>query len=157
MPSEKSRYLRRNLGPPPPLNVNELRDHLGALGADQLAELVWSRSQYDDVLRKTLMVSVAARMAHGNWDKAKAAVDYALHFPDYVRYTERGHGQILREIEAALEFLVSRDQLELALCLARYTIARGQEVAENFEDDWDWTSSLKSLAEWAQKSKSAKG
>lgn len=91
MPSEKLRYLLRDSGPPPPIDLNELGEHLGILDGDFLAELLVSRALHDDVLRKALMVSVAARLTHGNWDQLKAAVDYALHFPDYVRYTEHGH------------------------------------------------------------------
>jgi len=153
MPSEKSRYLKRNLSPSPPIDFHELRNHLATLGVDRLAKIAWACAQSDETMNKTLMMAATVRLPDLNWDKAKSAIDYALHFPDYVRYTENGHGMILSEIQASAEFLAGRNNLDLALRIARYAIERGQEVAENFEDDFDWTSTLDDLSEWVQKMK----
>lgn len=151
MPSEKSRYMRKHHGPTSPLTFESLREHIPTLGVARLTELLWVRAQEDDVLQKALTASIAIRTFPEDISKAKAAVDYALHFPDYVRYTEGGHGLILDEIQSALEFLESRGKRYMALDIAQHAIHLGQEVAENFEDDWDWTSSLKDLIEWTEK------
>lgn len=150
MPSEKSRYIHKNQGPTSPLTFESLREHIPVLGVARLTELLWVRAQEDDVLQKALTASIAIRTFSEDINKVKVAVDYALHFPDYVRYTESGHGLILDEIQSALEFLESLGKSDIALDIARHAIHLGQEVAENFEDDWDWTSSLKDLIEWTE-------
>lgn len=151
MPSEKSRYRNRHLAPAPPIDFHDLKHHLVALGAERLAGIAWSRAQSDEVLSKTLMVAATIRLPDLNWDKAKSAIDYAFHFPDYVRYTEDGHGMILSEIRASAEFLAAQNNNDLALRIAQYAIKRGQEVAENFEEDFDWSSSIDDLSEWVQR------
>ena len=151
MPSEKSRYLNRKRGPMPPMDFNELKDHLPSLGSERLADLLWIRAEQDEILRKVLMAAVGIQSASGDFEKAKIAIDYALHFPDFIRYTEDGHGQILEEIKVCLENIANNGKREFAIRVARHAIDRGQEVAENFQDDWDWTSSLKNLSEWANK------
>ena len=156
MPSEKSRYMLRNLEPEAPLDFDELRTELSTLGARHLAELLWLRAQYDDILRKSATVSIVLRLSKGDWDKAKKAIDYALHFPDYVRYTEDGHGLIIEEIKSALDVLAAQNQAEFALQIAQYAVEVGQKVADNFEDDWEWTSSLEDLVEWIVETTSKK-
>ncbi|NJM09554.1 MAG: hypothetical protein HC883_01240 [Bdellovibrionaceae bacterium] len=151
MPSEKSPYLERNRGPTPPIDFDDLRKHLPSLGSQHLAELLWVRAQQDDVLAKALTASVAIRSAQGDWQQAKDGVDYDCHFPDFIRYTEGGHGMILDEIKNSLDFLSAQGQIDSAIRIAEHAIQRGQEVAENFEDDWDWISSLKDLMAWVEK------
>ena len=148
MPSEKSRYLGNDLGPAAPLGIDELRARLSSLDSSRLADLLWHRSQSDDVLLKASMVFAILQPASDDWETACAAIDYAIHFPDHVRYTERGHGLILDVIRQALD-LMKEGQREFALRVAGYAIERAHEVAENFEDDWDWTSSLNDLEKWA--------
>ena len=147
VPSEKSRYANRNRGPTPPFEFLELREQIPSLGVHRLAELLWIRAQNDDILTKALMVGLSIKSGTDS-DLAKRAIDYALHFPDFVRYSEGGHGQILDEITTSLQDFANRGHRDLALQLARYTIARAQEVSENFEDDWAWTSSLEDLRKW---------
>ena len=153
MPSEKSRYLERNRGPEAPVEFMELKKHLSLFGTDRMAEILWIRAQYDDVLAKSLMGCAGILLSNGDWEKAKTAIDYALHFPDYVRYTDGGHGQILEEIKTTLEDLTKQNQREFALRIGQYVIERGHEISENFEDDWDWTSSLSNLKEWVHEMK----
>lgn len=93
------------------------------------------------------MISAALSSAAGDYEKAKAAVDYAIDFPDYVRYSERGHGQILEEIKSAVQSLAGGSHREFAIWLAQYAIERAEEIAANFEDDWEWRYSLEGLAE----------
>lgn len=116
-----------------------------------MAEIAWVCAQSDEVLSKTLMVAMSLRLPHLNWEKARSAIDYAFHFPDYVRDTEDGHGMILSEIRASAELLAAQNNRDLALRIAQYVVERGQEIAENFEEDFDWTSSLDDLNEWIQK------
>jgi hypothetical protein len=148
MSSEKSRYLKRNRGPTCPLDEDDLMEHLPSLGPKRLAELLWVRAQNDKTLMKALMASVGIRLAGDNWDKAKSAIEYGLHFPDFARYTESGHGLILDEIKSTLQSLFEEGNTEFAARAARYAVERAQEVAENFENDWDWTSSLDDLSKW---------
>ncbi len=153
MPSEKSCYLERNRGPAMPLTMNELRERLPVLGANHLAELLWVRSQEDDVLTKALAASICLRTSMGDWEKAKGAVEFALHFPDYVRYTEGGHGLILDEITAALQAVIDNGDREFGLRVAQYALKCAQTVAENFEEDWDWTCSIGGLEKWIEKAR----
>jgi len=148
MPSEKSRYLKRNYGPTCPLDDDDLTAHLPSLGAKRLAELLWVQAKNDKTLMKALMASVGIRLAGDDWDKAKNAIDYGLHFQDFVRYTEGGHGLILDELKSTLQSLFEEGHKEFAIRAARHAVERAQEVAENFEDDWDWTSSLDDLSKW---------
>lgn len=157
MPSERSLYIERNRRPAIPLEMDEFRNLLPSLGVKRLAEIIWTRAQEDDVLSKALMASICLRAANGDWEKAKSAIDYALHFPDYVRYIEGGHGLIIDEITSALQALSERGNGEFAIRIARFAAERAQEVAENFEDDWDWTSSLDGLTKWIANSQSAGG
>ncbi len=148
MPSEKRRYINRRRDPTPPFEFLELRKLIPSMGSDRLAEILWIRAQSDDMLGKVLMVTVALQA--DDLERAKLAVDYALHFPEFVRYTESGHGQILEEIKTSLENLAGEGRTDFALNIARYAIQRAHEVAENFEEDWDWISSIESLEEWSK-------
>lgn len=147
MSSEKSRYLNRYRGPKS-LEFTELRKYLPSLGVEALVDHLWFRAQYDDTLLKTLMVSVVICQFPIDWGQIKAAVDYALYFPNHIRYTEHGHGDILNAIEKGVGRIVNLEHVELALHIARYAVERGSLVAENFEDDWDWTSALEDLTQW---------
>ncbi len=148
MPSEKFRTSKHNLGPVEFLNPLEFKDHISGLGLDRLSSLLWIRAEGDDVLRKALVVATGIHQANGEWEKVKYAIDYALHFPDYVSYTVTGHGQILEEIKLSLKLLVCQNKCEFALRIGQYALECGQSAAENFEDDWDWTSSLNDLEKW---------
>ena len=97
------------------------------------------------------MVSVGIQLAEGNLEKAKAAIDYALHFPDYIRYNDHGYGLILNETRVTLECLADKINKEFVLDVAEYAFERGQVVSQNFEDDWDWISSLEDLENWIKK------
>lgn len=132
----------------PPFDLNILRDHLVTLGAERLAEMVWVRAQDDDVLQKSIMVTLALQEASEDLEKAKNAIDYALHFPDFVRYSEGGHSQVLDEIKKEVADLHERGNCEVAIQITRYTITRAQDIAENFEDDWEWTCGIKSLTDF---------
>ncbi len=147
MPSEKSRYLNR-YRKPKTLDLTELRKYLPSLGVETLADHLWFRAQSDDTLLKTLMVSVVIRQFPTNWEKIKAVVDYALYLPNPICYTEHGHWQILDAIEKSLDWLVSLNQVALALRVAHYAAELGGTVSGNFEDDWDWTSAIDSLTQW---------
>jgi len=96
------------------------------------------------------MITVALEKADGDLEKAKKAIDYALHFPEWVRYTEDGHDQVIEEIKIALEQLSNQGQKEFADSIARYAIDCGERIMENFEDDWSWSYSLNQLKEWLQ-------
>ena len=156
MPSEKSRYLARNRGPDSPVEFQELKKRLVSLGVDQLAEMIRQRSEVDEVLEKTAIVSISLRSAT-NLDQVRAAIDYAFHFrSDYIRYRERGYGQILWEIKSALEFHVEQGRYEFALAGGQYATEQGEKALEVFEDDWDWPGPLKDLSEWLMQLKDKK-
>ena len=149
MSSETLRYLERNRGFDAPIGFTELKKYLPMLSIERMVDILWICAQYDPVLVKSLMGSVGILLSHEDWEKAKAAVDYAIHFPDYIRYTERGYGQVLEEIKTTLEHFVNQDQIEFVLRIAQYTIERGHVLVENFEDSWDWVSSLENFEQWA--------
>ncbi len=149
MPSEKSRYLKRNKGPLAPLDSDELRKHIHCFNQERLANLVSINVERDLVLKKALITSIAIQLAGGDWEKTKQAIDYALHFPDLVAYNDRHYyGLILDEIILALEILIEKNDRQFAMRVAQYVFECGQESMENFEDDWEWSLSLDDLAKW---------
>ncbi len=152
MPSEKMRYLK-NCGPRSPLNFKELKKHLPALGAKRLAEIIWLRAQYDSALGQAIMGSIAIQLANGDWEATKAAIDYALHLPDHIRYSEGDYGIILDEITVALEYLHQQGKGDFARKAAQYTIELATIRMENFEDGWGWECSLDMLVSWASQHK----
>jgi len=144
------RYLIKNRGPSAPLGWTELRTNLRSFEHDRLCDLLCMRAERDPVLRKSLMASVSMQLANGNWEKTKEAIDYALHFPDYIRYTDCHYGMILDEMIKVLEILKNQVDEEFAMQAAQYIFECGQEILENFEDDWDWVSSLDELEKWIE-------
>jgi hypothetical protein len=147
MPSEKSRYLMRNRGPESPIEFKELRERLVSLGTDCLADMIWQRFQLDKVLKRSAVVSITLRSSM-DLDKAKAAIDYAFHFPDPIHYSDRGYGQILWEVKSALEHHVELGHNEFAFSIGQYAVEKGKEALEAFLDDWDWQGPLIDLNEW---------
>jgi hypothetical protein len=156
MPSEKSRYLARNRGPDSPVEFQELKKRLVSLGVDQLADMIRQRSEVDEVLEKTAVVSVCLRSTTDT-DQVRATIDYVFYFSsDYIRHTEHGYGQILWAIKSALEFHVEQGRHEFALTAGQYAIEKGEKALEIFEDDWDWAGPLKDLSEWLMTLKNKK-
>lgn len=146
MPSEKSRYLNRRL--PSPLDFDKLQMHLISFEREHLANLLWMSAQTNCVLQKALVASISLRLANGEFEKAKSAIDYALDFPDYIRYYERGYGIIVNEIHTTLKYLYQRNDKAFVLRVSKYVLDLGKTVAECFEDDWDWISSLEDFEDW---------
>ena len=79
MPSERMRYIKARSGPDSPIEFNDLIEQLRSLDKDSLSEILWIRSQHDDLLRRALTAIVAIRSSGGDFGKGKAAVDFALH------------------------------------------------------------------------------
>ena len=154
MPSEKSRYIDARRGPESPLDFNDLRERLLHIGSNQLADILWVRAQTDDVLRRILIGSVGLRLVPPDIQQARAAIDCAIHFPDFIRYFEKGHGQILDEIRSAAEVQAAHGYRQFSVEIMEYAIGRAEEVAENFEEDWDWTYSMRQLTEYVNKLRS---
>lgn len=162
MSSEKPCYLNKKCSPSAPLNFADLKTKLLSFGIKRLVDILWIRAQRDTVLNKVLMVSVGIPLAvvsvgiplaEGSLEKAKAAIDYTLYFPDYIRYNDHGYGIILDEIRVTLECLEDKIHKEFVLGIAEYAFERGQIVSQNFEDDWDWNSSLEDLENWIKEIK----
>lgn len=105
MGSEKLKYILSRRGPDAPVDFSDLLDTLTGLGAEQLAALLWSRAHNDEILRKTLTVLSVLREPDENWDKVKQAINYALYFPESIRYDTHGHELILDEILTELKNL----------------------------------------------------
>lgn len=147
MPSEKLRYLKQRHGPAAPIPFQELSDHLSGLSSKHLIDLLQVRAQTDDLLRRILVVAVTLCSPTCNLTNATAALDYALHLPDFVRYAEHGHGQVLEEIAKGLEYQAMSGNQDLVLAIGDYSIAQAQKIAEHFEDDRNWTYSLEGLIE----------
>jgi len=145
MPSEKLRYLVARAGPKTPLEFQELRAALVLMDPGHLVDMILNRAQSDALLRKTAILSVVFRSTAKKWELSKAAIDHALYFPDYIRYHERGHGQILREIESAVLWLTNQEQREYAMRIAEYSIKHAAQIADNFEDGWEWSEALANL------------
>ena len=145
MPSEKIRYIVNKYGPRSPVDLQELPAQLSSFDSEHLIDIIWVRAQRDDLLSKILMVSVVLHSSTGDVERAKAAIDYALYFPEYVRYSESGHGQILDEIKRGVQYQVERGYSEFAICVGEYATEQAEKISENFEDDWEWRCSLEDL------------
>jgi hypothetical protein len=148
MGSEKSRYMYRNNRIPAPLNIDELKPYLIDLGAKRLADMMWMSAQWNEVLRRSVMGAIGIQ-ASQDLATAKAAIDYALDLPTDISYQESGYGLILYEIQNTLEGLMEDSVNPVGVLeLARYTCDQAEKRIENFQDDWDWVSSLECLQEW---------
>jgi len=151
MPSEKSRYLNKRCGKLSPLDFDKLVSHIPKLGIERMATILWMAAERNEILRKALTVAIGLQLVNGNVEKAKVFIDYALDFNDHVSYKKDGHGLILDEIQTTLANLDFSLNKEFIIHIAQYTLEKGHEVAMNFEDDWEWTSSLMQLEEWLGK------
>lgn len=151
MPSEKSRYLNKKAGSSP-LDFKDLKTLLlPALGVERLVKMLCIRSQWDNLLNKALVASIEINLSNGCWEKAKAAIDYALYFPDQIRYYEHGHWLIINEISDTADELSKQEKIKFALQVASYTLKLGRAITNKFEDDWEWVISLNSLENWIKK------
>jgi hypothetical protein len=149
MSSEKYRYLFKGVSPP--LTCSDLKSYLPNFGIKRLVEIIWLVSQNNDRLYRALMGSIGIEVANEDLEKAKHAIDYALDLPEYIKYNKHGYGLILDEMKTTLEHLLASScNKEFVVHLARYIITRAQKLTENFDDDWDWTSSLEPFEEWLQ-------
>lgn len=151
MPTEKLRY--RNRGPSAPLDWTELKTHLRSFTHERLVELVLRSAENNSALWKALMASVSMQLAKGNWEKTKAAIDYAFYFQDYVRYnTDCKYGVILDEMLNVLEILKNQVNAKFALRVAHYIFENGHDLLMNFEDGWGWSCSLDQIEKWIKNS-----
>ncbi|HAT9793337.1 TPA: hypothetical protein JBD67_17035, partial [Legionella pneumophila subsp. pneumophila] len=150
-PSEKSRYLNR--GPKSPVDMHQLKKYLNSFTKEHLAEIVLLNAQYNSVLWRALSASIGMRLANGDWEEIKKAIDYAFYFPEYIRYTENGYGFIIYEMINALEFLYKDRDKQFILQVADYMFEQAEQALESFEEGWDWTCALESLKDWIRNKK----
>lgn len=154
MPSETMHYMKSRSGPELPIEFNDLLVLLRSLDKDSLSEILWIRAQHDDLLRKILTAIVAIRLSAGDFEKGKAAIDFALHLPDFVTYdVENGYGQILDGISDGIQYLADNNHRESAIRLAQYAIEGTEAALEKFAEGWDWQCALDRLAELNEKLK----
>lgn len=151
-PSKKSRYSDRE--PSSPIDMHDLRKHLNSFSKDQLVEILWLRSQYDRLLWKAISAFTGMQLANGDFQKAKEYINFALYFPDFIRYTEHGHSVIMYKIINALDILYEKTEKANTLQIADYILKKGHAVLENFEDSWEWFSALEHLEKWIHDKKS---
>lgn len=147
MPSEKLRYLANRNSQKPPIDLRVLRKRLSSFNPEHLVDILSVRAQQDVLISKILVVSVALHSSTGDVEEAKAAIDYALYFPDYVRYSEHGHHQILYEIERGIQYQAERGRGDFAICVGEYASDNAEKISDNFKNDWEWRASLKDLIE----------
>jgi|GEM_PF-4431597 len=142
MASEKSRYLNRNKKSEPPFSIGEIASGVSSLPHSRLNEIIALRLDWDEILRQILCMSLAIRSL--DLTKAKAAADNVMAINEPISYDDSGHGQILYEIERELAAMADQSPAYV-IEVGRYAISQAQSVAEMFEYDWDWTSSIESL------------
>ena len=145
MASEKSRYLDRNKKPEPPFSIREISSGAASLPQARLSEIVSLRADWDQILRQILCLSLAIRSR--DFSIAKAAIDHVMAISQPIRYVDRGHGQMIYEIEREI-MVAASDAADFAIEVGRYAVAQAQNVTEMFEDDWDWSSSIESLEKY---------
>ena len=146
MASEKLRYIKNE--PSPIIEMNELKKHLVHFSSDNLIDTIYQSAQSHLPLWKALNGHIGMIEAKGNWQKAKDAIDYALHFEDIISYKERGHEIIIYEMIKALDVLFDNVSDEFALKAATYILEQGKAKLYNFEDDWSWPCALENIEEW---------
>ncbi len=146
MPSEKLRYISNT--PYPVIDMNELKQHLSGFSSNNLIETIWRNAQSHLPLWKALNGHIGVIQSNGNLEKAKEAIDYSLHFEDDIRYSERGHDQIIYELIVALDTLLGNGEKEFAIKLAKYIHAEAEQQYDIFEDGWSWQLALEDLEKW---------
>lgn len=146
MSSEKLRYLYARRGPESPVTFADIHSLLGSLDREALSNILRIRAQYDDVLRRVLTAHFALRLSDGNFEMGKAAIDFALHLPDFISHdAEGGYQQILDTITDGIQHLGTSDRPGMALELAEYALQSSQRVAETFAEGRDWSCAISRL------------
>lgn len=131
--------------------MNDFIKQLPMLGPDRLSSILAVRAEYDQVLSKILSVSLAFQNPNADLKSIKATLNYAIHIPELVSDTE-GHEQILDEVLWQVNQLEKNGKLEIAKQIARYSLERGQEMLENFEEGFSWNCSLEEIEKWLSRS-----
>ncbi len=147
MVSEKSRYIYRNDDPIGLYDMNDFAKQLPMLGSDRLSSILAIRAEYDQILNKILSISLSFQNPIVDLKTIMAALNNAIHIPELVSDSE-GHEQILDEIFWQIERLAQNGNYEFAKLVAKYSLERGQEMLENFEEGFSWNCSLKEIENW---------
>lgn len=148
MPSEKTRYFNRNHSPVRLYDMNDFSKRLPALGTDKLANILTLRAETDDVLNKILSVSLAIQDSTNDISQITDALNFAIHVPEFVPHLEDGYEIILDEILLQVEDLVKLGKVRLAREIAEYSLLKGTEMLEQFEEGFSWNCSLENVEKW---------
>jgi len=146
--SEKSRYIDINNDPVRQHDdMSDFIKQLPLLGSDRLSLMLAVRSECDPILCKILSVSLAFQNPNADLENIMPILYYAIYIPDLVSDLE-GHEQILDEILWQVNHLAENGNNELAKQIAKYSLARGHEMVENFEEGFSWNCSLGEIKKW---------
>jgi hypothetical protein len=131
MPSEKSRYFRKERQSTVHVELEEALTVLENRGPRSIAELLWQRSEYDRSLRSQLEVIVlTARLSPTPDEKeSRSFLEGLLELCEFkAEWRERDDGwaQFLAEVVSGIEVLLERTQLDLV----RVQIRKITQVAE---------------------------
>ncbi len=140
--------MNRNRGPSQPYDMRDFLDRLPTLGVDKLVNILSVRAETDIVLNKVLLVSLAIQNSTSDISQVTDALDYAIHVPELVRYPEDGYEIILDEILLRIEELEKTGNVLLAREIAEYSLLKGTEMQEKFEEGFSWTCSLENIEKW---------
>jgi hypothetical protein len=152
MSSERLRYLSARRGPESPVSFGEIHSLLGSLDREAISNILWIRAQHDDVLRRVLTAHVAIRLSAENFEIGRAAIDFALHFPDFIPHdAEGGYQQILDTIADEIDQLATSGHLHLALTLARHALQASKRATEKFAEGWVWNCAISRVVELVEK------
>jgi hypothetical protein len=147
MISKKSRNRIRNDDPVRIYGMSDFTDQLPRINSERLANILAVRAEFDEILNKILSVSLAFQTPTLDIASISGVLNYALYVPELVSDSE-GHEQILDEVLFQIEQLAKKGNPGLAKQIAMYSLERGHEMLENFDEGFSWNGSLEEIEKW---------
>lgn len=131
MSSERSRYRNRDDHQFSQFKIEDFINLLPSLGADRLAGILAAQKPIQDIKSVTEILN------------------YVINVSELVS-DHQGHEFILDEILRQVDLLVKNGNSELAKQIATYSVKRGHEMIENFEEGYSRSNSLEGIESWLE-------
>jgi len=131
--------------------LSDLIQRLPCIGVERLSYLLGVRAESDEILRKTLLVSLTFEDLLIDVLKIKKGLDSVLHFSDSALISDfAGHELILDEILWQVDRLAKKGNPEEARMIALYALNKGKKMTEQFEEGFSWNISLEEIEKWLE-------
>lgn len=112
--------------------------------------IIYTRAEADPILNTILDIHLAFVSPDQSERELEKVIGCAIdQFSSEVMMPDsEGHEQILDEILVHLKRLNEAKKSDLAVRLAEFTITKGHQVVDNFEEGWLWHEYLNMIMAW---------